>query len=31
MSYEKRKAAKTKKRKDLAVFAETPRMNRFFQ
>jgi len=28
-SYEKRKASK-KKRKDLAVLADTPRLNRFF-
>jgi len=28
--YEKRKASKKKKRKDLAVLAETPRHNRFF-
>jgi len=30
-SYEKRKASKKKKRKDLAVLAKTPRLNRFFQ
>jgi len=30
MSCEKRKASK-KKRKDLAVFAKTPQLNRFFQ
>jgi len=29
-SYEKRKASKKKKRKDLAVLATTPRLNRFF-
>jgi len=29
-SYEKRKAFKKKKRKDLAVLAQTPRLNRFF-
>ena len=29
-SYEKRKASKKKKRKDLAVLAKTPRLNRFF-
>jgi len=29
-SYLKRKASKKKKRKDLAVLAKTPRLNRFF-
>jgi len=29
-SYEKRKASKKKKRKDLAVLPKTPRLNRFF-
>ena len=30
-SYEKRKASNKKKRKDLAVLAKTPEVNRFFQ
>jgi len=30
-SYEKRKASKKKQRKNLAVLAKTPRLNRFFQ
>jgi len=30
-SYEKRKASKEKKRKDLAVLDKTPRLNRFYQ
>jgi len=30
-SYEKRKASKKKKRKDLAVLAQTPPLNRFFK
>jgi len=29
-NYEKRKASKKKKRKDLAVLAKTQRLNRFF-
>ena len=30
-SYEKRKASKKKKRKDLTVLAKTPRLDRFFR
>jgi len=30
-SYEKLKCSKKKKRKDLAVLAKTPRLNRFFK